>query len=1052
MKRVLLILLVQFLLLLPRQGNAQKNYSVTHYNGDNGLPQNSVKSIAADADGFIWLATEDGLVRFDGQHFYVFNEFNLKVRWNRVNYIKPGTRSDKAGNNRVLYASFYSQEEAKIENGTAALDTVRQKNVKYFESFIKTLGNAHASLGLPDRITRMERSCRYMVPYGEKKGDFYLCAYDQVSFYKDFKKKYNLPFHTGAYWNFFTIADRLFYMHENASFQGVLNGKVVDMALSGDIVNDRNYEVGKSRIKIFWNNISDQTFLYLDQNLYTLDLSAINGRNVLVTRLLVEDFDLVSKGIEKIHHDKVNRKVYLGSGTDGFYVLSKHQFQAMTAMGDYLQNVFYAQLPYGNNAVFTASGDVVGKDQESGKMIDRKIPYIRAVNFANKRTLVRDKYGNAWIPEGKSVFKLDSVLGKVIEVGHFSNSVDIMHIGKSDFLWVGEANTGLHRISLKQTDPKSELYIKNRNLDLTCLESVSKDKLLAGTWKGLYALDIPSKKVTLIAGTQDLAIKSIHAFADGNIFITALGSGLMLMDKTGKLTTFPLDKNRYLANPHCVVNDGRGYIWIPTNKGLFQILIKDLLDYARLQEKSTELFYQYHTKEAGFNTNEFNGNCTPCGLNLANGYISLPSMNGFVWFRPEQINNAASDGKIVLDNALVNKELLTASNDTMYFPLNPNQVKLNFSTAYFGHPYNLKISYALVKENASVKPSDWIPMDNVDFKIGFSNLQSGNYTLVVRKLNGFGINNYTTKKIFFVVPLLWYQTWWASVLLVLLLIAGIYVFNVWKLRNVKFENARLEEVVAKRTTRLNETLMDLEVSKNEMTRQVHMLSRLLTSMTHDIQSPLNFIRLTSGNIPKMIQKEQYEDVALVGKVISDSSLSMSSLLSGLLDYIKAHVYENSLHFENIDLWQLVDEKFGIFKNMMIENRTDFKNEIGADTRVYCDRQMLGIMIHNLLDNAAKFTRNGEIRVCFNINGETEQELVISNTTVGVPMELQDMINSPETKNMTLPVLKGAPNPVQARTSLGLLIVKEIAALLGITLRVCQSDVTSFYLIFNHKEQ
>ncbi|MEO6685257.1 MAG: ATP-binding protein, partial [Dyadobacter sp.] len=485
---------------------------------------------------------------------------------------------------------------------------------------------------------------------------------------------------------------------------------------------------------------------------------------------------------------------------------------------------------------------------------------------------------------------------------------------------------------------------------------------------------------------------------------------------------------------------------------LFQILIKDLLAYAASNEPKTELFYQYHTKEEGFNSNEFNGNCTPCGLNLANGYISLPSMNGFVWFRPEQINSSITAGEIVLDNALVNQKLLTASNDTLYFPLNPEQIKLKFSTAYFKNPYNLKISYALVKENALVQPKDWIPMDDADFKIEFSSLSSGNYTLIVRKLNGFGINNYTIKKVFFIVPPLWYQTWWANVLMVLLLIACIYCFYVWKLSNVKFENARLEEIVDKRTKRLNETLADLEVSKNDVTQQVHMLSRLLTSMTHDIQSPLNFIKLTSGNIPKMIKKEQYADVALVGQLISDSSRSMSSLLSGLLDYIKAHVYENSLYFEYIDLRELVDEKFGIFKNIIIENGTDFKNEIAADTRVYCDRQMLGIMIHNLIDNAAKFTRAGEIRVDFKTYEETEQELVISNTTVGVPMELQDMINAPETKNMTLPVLKGEPNPGQARTSLGLLIVKEIATLLGISLRVCQSDVTSFHMFFYHKEQ
>lgn len=66
------------LLLLPCYSFAQKRYTVSHYTSDNGLQQNSVKSIAMDSEGFVWLATEDGLARFDGRQFYVFNKFNVK--------------------------------------------------------------------------------------------------------------------------------------------------------------------------------------------------------------------------------------------------------------------------------------------------------------------------------------------------------------------------------------------------------------------------------------------------------------------------------------------------------------------------------------------------------------------------------------------------------------------------------------------------------------------------------------------------------------------------------------------------------------------------------------------------------------------------------------------------------------------------------------------------------------------------------------------------------------------------------------------------------------
>jgi ligand-binding sensor domain-containing protein len=48
-------------------------YHIEHYNSDDGLPQNSIKGVEMDGNGYIWLATEVGLVRYDGETFKLFN-------------------------------------------------------------------------------------------------------------------------------------------------------------------------------------------------------------------------------------------------------------------------------------------------------------------------------------------------------------------------------------------------------------------------------------------------------------------------------------------------------------------------------------------------------------------------------------------------------------------------------------------------------------------------------------------------------------------------------------------------------------------------------------------------------------------------------------------------------------------------------------------------------------------------------------------------------------------------------------------------------------------
>src|SRR5262245_49282503 len=69
------VLLVCLLFLFGSQA-ARAQYRFDHWTADNGLPQNSVRDIVQTRDGYLWLTTFDGLVRFDGVRFTVFNKSN----------------------------------------------------------------------------------------------------------------------------------------------------------------------------------------------------------------------------------------------------------------------------------------------------------------------------------------------------------------------------------------------------------------------------------------------------------------------------------------------------------------------------------------------------------------------------------------------------------------------------------------------------------------------------------------------------------------------------------------------------------------------------------------------------------------------------------------------------------------------------------------------------------------------------------------------------------------------------------------------------------------
>src|SRR5262245_33718751 len=79
-----LLFLAALLFALAREGFSQ--YHVNSWTADNGLPQNAVYSILQTHDGYLWFTTLDGLVRFDGVSFTVFNRSNTKgINSNRFN-------------------------------------------------------------------------------------------------------------------------------------------------------------------------------------------------------------------------------------------------------------------------------------------------------------------------------------------------------------------------------------------------------------------------------------------------------------------------------------------------------------------------------------------------------------------------------------------------------------------------------------------------------------------------------------------------------------------------------------------------------------------------------------------------------------------------------------------------------------------------------------------------------------------------------------------------------------------------------------------------------
>uniref|UniRef100_UPI0004E2181D ligand-binding sensor domain-containing protein n=1 Tax=Dyadobacter crusticola TaxID=292407 RepID=UPI0004E2181D len=758
-------------------------YEVRQYTDENGLPQNSIKSITSDAEGNVWLATDGGLARFDGRKFKIFDNFG-KGHFDRSIasfHINP------AHSDGSFFAANDERTYIRIINGQATVDSswykegiaplpLHQQGIEfYLTEGLPSLGRDHIFLS------------KLVIPTGDN--HFFIYDKKNVEFFKGKRRIKSFPLADRDFWGFFRLKNNL-YLFENGAFSRFADTSPSFpeyVSLSGDILDHPLHVQGNKGV-IHWNNCTDQVYIQLGKSLYTVHEGS---RGELKTSLILEGFDFEANQITKVHFDQQTGRIFLGTLINGLFVLKKKPFRPVYARFEGADNVFYSQVAI-NNSVFTSYGTVFSYDESSDEISARQIESLSKTDLT---ALLVDSRGNMWSEKRYTIFETEPG-GRVKRKWTLPAQITQLYEGRDGRIWIGLRSAGLY--TLDPADPAAEpkLFLAGPMTHASWIQQQTEDILWVGTGMGLYKIHIPTRRVSYIKGLENSHIRSLHIPGNSDeIWISTYKDGFFLL-KNGKLTSFPLDRNRHLANAHCIVEDEKGFFWISTNRGLFQILKKDLLDYSETQVKP---YYHYYSKADGFYTNEFNGGCSPCAVRLANGYVSLPSIKGLVWFKPEQISTELPDKRIIVDRIEINGKAASLKDNNVTFRQDQRELRVFVTTPYFGSPENIHFSYALTAPNTTPSHQEWLPIEASSDVINILQLKHGKYVLHVRKQNGFGRGNNEYVSIEITVPPLWYQTWW------FFLLCGIGSFLIVsailkaRVSSVKRRNLALESQIEYRT-------------------------------------------------------------------------------------------------------------------------------------------------------------------------------------------------------------------------------------------------------------
>jgi len=257
----------------------------------------------------------------------------------------------------------------------------------------------------------------------------------------------------------------------------------------------------------------------------------------------------------------------------------------------------------------------------------------------------------------------------------------------------------------------------------------------------------------------------------------------------------------------------------------------------------------------------------------------------------------------------------------------------------------------------------------------------------------------------------------------------------------QIENALLEQTVSERTQALQETLMFLQNAQNEQKHNFFIQSRLIASITHDIRGPFKFLVQVSNEVSKIAESKDDESLKLYTHELNAALENMFKFVKNLLEFTKLPLKDKVSKSQIVNLYDLVLEKMNLFKGTIEANKNELIINVDKKINIKSNRSLLGIILHNLIDNANKYTRSGKIELSVE-DFDKYYTLSVKNPGPPIAGSIAKWINYGEQ-------LEGADEQKKSQEiGIGLVLIKDVSDILDVKVSVVSDEnSTMFNLVF-----
>ncbi|HLZ88352.1 MAG TPA: two-component regulator propeller domain-containing protein, partial [Puia sp.] len=519
-------------------------FSVTNYTSDNALPQNSINAMAFDRNGFLWLATEMGLVRFDGRNFREYNSANspllLSNRCAGISLERSSGRiilEPEFSNHHILTVTDNYQLEVDSALSNPWQMNLRDNNQFSFAHLYKkwAAGNTSAFGGLFNGL--------------ENNGDFLTVNNSQAYVTKD-QRYYFLDEHTAGVRPLSEIAGHAMKVQFIIGDVYILIDKQNHLYAYKD--GNRQPVAGSTRLLDLLRQIDVKGAYLMQAKLRALrdtchTFFAYKG-NILLLSLHngLVDFDTLAANtsitsINCLIYDQRNKILYVGTATSGLYILKKQEFQRFGFTSDnYAINSLYAQVELSDGRLLTSSGILDPRNK-----INTPTPGIY-----DRQAIFRSSDDSIWYSSYGYVRKSDTGL-------HHSSTVQAIGLGSwlasfvetpgGDVLFCSRGF--LYRWHRGKTTLLLDRSAWPEDTEIYVLELINPNELWIGTSAGLFSYDLSHATLGFRPELGKATVRAIHKARDGGIWIGTYGQGFYKYTG-GRFIRMPADPGNNLATVH----------------------------------------------------------------------------------------------------------------------------------------------------------------------------------------------------------------------------------------------------------------------------------------------------------------------------------------------------------------------------------------------------------------------------------------------------------------------------------------------------------------------